>query len=663
MIERKSDKLAVGSWQLAIGSQRSCHPTVLPSYRLIVLLSFIITLLPFCTSAQRLDSLLRIHDTTTIVYFQHHTDSLALQNYHTIRSTRVTGFQRYNPVNSADRFYASFANVGHAHQNLVFGRDPENAFHTGMHAFDLYTFTNPNTRYYRHLIPVTYLAYTSGAKKEQWFRVVHSHAITRNFNLGVDFNLINSPGRYANSKSDDKSVVFTGQYFSRNLRYGAIANYRYNKFVVMENGGIASDSIFENSLESDPSFVDVNLTTARNMLKESGVYANGFFYLSGGQAESDSSAVQTPTFHAGRIAYDFSFQRQAQLYTDSDPLAPFYEPFGPVLDSSRTFDSLMIHSFENRFSWSNLRMGENPSDKHVYVLFGIKNQNTVYQDSVVKKSFSTWVPEAALVIRPYRTLAIDLGGTFSIGDFNNTGFLLRGTARQEFRLKNGRQGDASFTFMTTTHQAGFFYQFFRSNYFRWDTAFNLQKDMRAGLEVRFNELKFNVDYLLAGDLVYLDREARPAQQSSAVSVLKASLSNEFRWKKWGIDASLVYQAVSDKDIIRVPEFMARVSIFPTLPLFGNAAIFQPGIDLFYNTAYYAMAYMPALRMFYLQDEKKIGNYIYADVFVNLMVKRFRIFAKYEHINALWSQPVYYMVPHYPSQPATFKFGMSWSFYD
>ncbi len=73
--------------------------------------------------------------------------------------------------------------------------------------------------------------------------------------------------------------------------------------------------------------------------------------------------------------------------------------------------------------------------------------------------------------------------------------------------------------------------------------------------------------------------------------------------------------------------------------------------------------MPATRSFYLQDEKKIGNYVYMDVFVNLMIKRFRIFVKYQHLNALWSENQYYTVPHYPMQGNIFKYGISWSFYD
>jgi hypothetical protein len=73
--------------------------------------------------------------------------------------------------------------------------------------------------------------------------------------------------------------------------------------------------------------------------------------------------------------------------------------------------------------------------------------------------------------------------------------------------------------------------------------------------------------------------------------------------------------------------------------------------------------MPALRSFYWQQEKKTGNYYYLDVFINLMIKRFRIFVKYDNLSAFWSKSRYYMVPHYPSQDAAFKWGLSWTFYD
>jgi hypothetical protein len=241
--------------------------------------------------------------------------------------------------------------------------------------------------------------------------------------------------------------------------------------------------------------------------------------------------------------------------------------------------------------------------------------------------------------------------------------MLKGTAVQQVRFRNDDTAAVSFTFLTTSQEAGYFYSRYNSNYFRWDTSFAQQKFVQAYLQFNYQEHRAKLEYDLISDLVYLDQQASPAQYSGTIHLISASVQEEFRYKKWGIDANLLYQYVSDKSVLRLPAFTASFSIFPTLPLFQNSCILQPGVDLFYNTAYYANAYMPASRMFYLQDEKKIGNYVYIDVFINLMVQRFRIYVKYQHLNSFWSQPRYYMVPHYPMQDAAFKFGMSWSFYD
>jgi len=661
----RSLQFAVRSSQSAVGGRRSDYSALLPSYSLTVILAFAFTILLSPANGQKLDSLLRIHDTATIVYYTDNLDSLSLKNFHTIRSTRITGFHRYNPLQRGDDFYASSSNTGLAYQKMFFRQELHTGFYTGMTSFDAYTFRDENTRYYQHRVPVTYLGYDNGAKKEQLFRVIHSQNIKNIVTLGVDFYLINSPGTYDNQKSDDKSVVFTGQYFTKDLRFGALANYKANKFIVRENGGIENDTIFEQSNEGDTRLINVNLTTAQNLIRESGITANAYFYLSKDEIITDSTGIaeKPPLFHAGRIAYDFKYIRESQVYSDEDPLEEFYNNWRPVLDSNETYDSVIFRTFENQFSWSNLRLSENPDRKPFMIRFSIKNQQTDVQDSSETWSYNTWTPGASVIIRPFRSLAIYGDGTYSIGDYNNQGFMLKGTAIQQIIIRKKDTANVSFSFMTNLQEAGYLFNRFKSNYFRWDTSFALQKYVQANLQFNYKEHRFRIAYDLISDYVYLDQQVRPAQHSGTIHLISAALQEEFHWRKWGADANLLYQYVSDKTVLRLPEFTASLSLFPTLPLFKNACILQPGVDLFYNTAYYANAYMPAARMFYLQDEKEIGNYIYMDVFINLMVKRFRIYVKYQHLNSLWSEPRYYMVPHYPMQEAAFKFGMSWSFYD
>jgi len=87
------------------------------------------------------------------------------------------------------------------------------------------------------------------------------------------------------------------------------------------------------------------------------------------------------------------------------------------------------------------------------------------------------------------------------------------------------------------------------------------------------------------------------------------------------------------------------------------------LNLYYNTKYYADAYNPALGVFHQQNEKKLGNYPYLDVFLNIKLKRTRFFLKYEHLNSGWIYKNYFSALHYPRNEGMFKAGISWTFYD
>jgi hypothetical protein len=89
---------------------------------------------------------------------------------------------------------------------------------------------------------------------------------------------------------------------------------------------------------------------------------------------------------------------------------------------------------------------------------------------------------------------------------------------------------------------------------------------------------------------------------------------------------------------------------------------QFGIDTRYNSAFYADAYDPATTRFYLQNEQKIGNYPYVDLHANLKLKRTRFFFLLMNSTASLLDN-YYVAPDYPLYKRTFRFGVSWSFYD
>ena len=74
------------------------------------------------------------------------------------------------------------------------------------------------------------------------------------------------------------------------------------------------------------------------------------------------------------------------------------------------------------------------------------------------------------------------------------------------------------------------------------------------------------------------------------------------------------------------------------------------------------AYDPALAEFYIQTNRKYGNFPRFDFFVDGKIRTMRIFLKLEHFNASLSGYNYYSAPNYPYRDMIFRFGVVWNFF-
>jgi len=182
-------------------------------------------------------------------------------------------------------------------------------------------------------------------------------------------------------------------------------------------------------------------------------------------------------------------------------------------------------------------------------------------------------------------------------------------------------------------------------------------------EYQYRKLKGGVKFFTFGNYTYLNDSIRPAQLTDASTLLQVYIEGLAMIKKFGINTRLVYQQTSHPDIVGVPEFTGVADIFFKSPVFKRAATLQVGFEVSYFTSFYANAYMPALRDWYVQNNQKIGNYLFADVYLTLKVKAARMFVKYAHFNSLLGNYNYYLAPGYPARDARFYFGISWRFHN
>ena len=125
----------------------------------------------------------------------------------------------------------------------------------------------------------------------------------------------------------------------------------------------------------------------------------------------------------------------------------------------------------------------------------------------------------------------------------------------------------------------------------------------------------------------------------------------------------IVQYSSNQDIIRAPLFASKNSIYTDFYLFHKVLHTQVGIDLRYHTLFMADTYDPVLGTFYRQNDTEVGNYLWADFFINLQIKRASIYAKAGHLNSYLEQQAHCIIPGYPSKQFGFYFGLTWKFFD
>jgi hypothetical protein len=64
-----------------------------------------------------------------------------------------------------------------------------------------------------------------------------------------------------------------------------------------------------------------------------------------------------------------------------------------------------------------------------------------------------------------------------------------------------------------------------------------------------------------------------------------------------------------------------------------------------------------------QQEIKVGNYPFMNVYANMKLSKARFFVMFSHVNQGLTGKNYFSLPHYPLNPRRFQIGVSVDFAD
>ncbi len=570
-----------------------------------------------------------------------------------------TVFSLFNQYRLADKFSPLNATLGcyglPFYQINFFDRitDPDKFlycyYYPLMYQPEKYIFMNTQ-------VPFTEVVWTYGSPREmaeQTFRVRHSQNVNRFLNFGLVYDIVYNLGQYSYQRAEDKDFTFYGSYTAN--KYKVYFATGLNNFTTGENGGIADGNQLK---ELDTRNVEVNLgglNEAKSLLKNRNLFLVQRYTVGAKTAavNDSSNAGKTKSFKlSGTFSHIFILDGNRKTYSDNSPSSGFYDSI--YINGSSTFDSLYSRSIKNtiRFDFSTdetrkFRLGG-----------GVGIRNELFKYSQIVPVNDTLLADTSVWHRSNNVL---IGKLYSdIGD------KFRWIATGELFLSGGwKKGRALLNINGSmmNRQPSFWNEQWGSNNFKWHN--NLNKEFRINIGTSFSypgqntELRFN--YAIIDNYADFDTLALPSQHTGGLSVASLYMKKDLRAWKFHLTTDLLAE-ILDLPLVTVRSTGYFEHMFNFKKTNGQLNT-QLGAEVLYHTLYHPYSYMPATGRFYRQDQVQTGNYPFINVFVNIKLKRTRIFVMFDHVNSGLMGYNYYMIPKYPMNARMFRYGIAWTFYN
>ncbi|MEN8826522.1 MAG: putative porin [Wenyingzhuangia sp.] len=519
-------------------------------------------------------------------------------------------------------------------------------------------------RYYHVPTPTTILNYHSGFTGQS-LNSLFTTNFGRHNNIAINFKGLRSQGDYQRVRASHKNFNVMYSYYNSAKRYQFRLHTSSQTLSNFENGGISESSILEFK-NNNPDFlsrsrVNVNLNTSESILKTSRYYYEHELRLTNTKDSIQQNLTNLKVGH--HISYEksnYSFTSLDKIYFDNNPTI-----FGNRLNEE-TNDNITFSEVENQVSLKFNSPWILGNFKVFSSLFNLKqsyhSNSSIESVDIPKSKTLNYTSVGALWNGTLKGLFLNAHAEQIIngGDFGSNLNVNAG-----FKLKNNTLAKAGIQLKTAAPNANtMFYQSNFSNY-NWNHSFDniIYRILYGNIKTQW----LNVDTALQQikNYVYFNSKSIATQNSSTIDYLKVKVNNEFKFGKFALNNTIMYQQIArGSSILRVPKFVTRNTLYYQNYFFkGKPLLAQIGITFKYFTSYYANEFNPVLNEFYIQNNTQIGNYPTFDVFVNGEVRRTRIYFKVENITDAITGREYFSSPNNPARDLSMRLGIVWNFWN
>lgn len=540
-------------------------------------------------------------------------------------------------------------------------------------AMSAYIPTVESTPFYNSRVPMTLLSYNTGygnsTQGQDHLKAVFNGNINRKAQIGANAEYILSKGSYENQADKHFNFGINGSYSGEHYQVIALFNQYYS--LNKENGGIQNDLYITDPAEIQggnskitAKNIPVNLRGAHSQVNGREFWMNnryrfGFYR----ENPEDSTRVFVPV---SQIFWTFDFnEHRHQFRTKNSQDMAFWE--NTFLDENGTHDDARAMTIRNTVGISLLE-GFNKWAKfglsaYAQQEFNRYRQLCDYSEPIIRritKEHSLYLggrlsKEQGSLLRYNADARIAVAG-HNLGEVE-----ISGEAQFRVRIRRDTASVRAFAEIDNLHPS-FFVDEYVSNHFIWKNNFSMTRRLRFGGEIDIPQTWTNLSAGMENiqNMIYFNNLALPTQHGGNIQVFSASLTQGLHFGIFNWDNTMTYQAVSNKDVLRLPTF----SVFSNMYLLFRVATLkvQFGVDCNYMTKYKAQAYQPATMTFHNQDEIYVGNYPMMDAYLNMKLSKVRFYLLLSHFNqGLFGGSNYFSAAHYPLNPRRFMFGLSIDF--
>lgn len=577
-------------------------------------------------------------------------------------------YYKFNYLRKDDFGLLPFANEGQTYNVLNYNYKKRSVFpEFGFSAKHFAYLEKEDINYYHMPTPYTELYYKTVMKQGQNLDAFITLNTNENLNFFVGYKGLRSLGKFINQLSSSGNFRMGASYISPNKRYVLRTHFTVQDILNQENGGIRDLELFE---DSDPPYdkrerLDVYFRDVETLLKGKRLFVNHQYQLN---KAFDNGILLTHelTYEDKRFTY-----AQDNIYVQNDSILRFGSAYEDHINNKTRYYQLF-----NRVG------AAYQSDVLGRIEFFTDFLRYAYSYKSLASMEGILIPD-----RIDKNITL-LGGkyTYRKGSWR-ANFLLSSslgddqTSNIQADLQYAFSEDIRFKFgyQKLNRMADLNYQLYQSDYVRynWYNDFKNEKHNVFDLHAETPWFEAKANYSILNDKLYFSNDVNltneyglplvlyttPKQYGGTINYLSLQLHKDIKIGKFGLDNTFLYQQVDQQeDILNVPAFVTRNTLYYTDAFFQKALLFQAGITFSYFSEYFANGYNPLIGDFYVQDQFKVGNYPVFDFFINMKVRTARIYLKLEHFNSSFTGYNYYTAPNYPYRDMIFRFGIVWNFF-